>query len=284
MIPALNFNSARAFLAMLDVPGTRFAFRTFADGRRGIGSELTRNLYGTFDEHAKSLQRLNQAGAGIFTTINETDGRGIGTDNIVRVRCAFVDLDGSPVDPVLSYRPPPHVVTETSPGRFHAFWRVDGLALSDFRRSQHTLAERFGGDPSVCDLPRVMRLPGFINRKYDAPHVVRIVRLLARTPVAADALVGTSTSADGGGYDQSGFAAPLDSIITSPGRHNALTSLAATLGARGVCQATIADCLHSFNTHQCSPPLDGERLAEIDKIAGWAARRPVLSPLAEPEP
>jgi Protein of unknown function (DUF3987)/RepB DNA-primase N-terminal domain len=43
-----------------------------------------------------------------------------------------------------------------------------------FAELQKALAARFGGDPSVHDLPRVMRLPGFFHRK-GAPFLTLIV-------------------------------------------------------------------------------------------------------------
>ena len=37
--------------------------------------------------------------------------------------------------------------------------------LDEFKERQVLLAEMFDGDPKVCDLPRVMRLPGFLHQK-----------------------------------------------------------------------------------------------------------------------
>ena len=49
------------------------------------------------------LERLNNGGAGIFVTINETNGRGRKGIDIVRVRALHTDLDGAPLGPVLAY-------------------------------------------------------------------------------------------------------------------------------------------------------------------------------------
>lgn len=62
--------------------------------------------------------------------------------------------------------------------------------MAKFRPLQHALANKFGGDPSVCDLPRVMRLPGFIHQKR-APFLSRIISLEQRPPYALNTIIET---------------------------------------------------------------------------------------------
>jgi hypothetical protein len=72
---------------------------------------------------------------------------------------------------------PPDIITETSPGKYHVFYLVDYVPLSEahFKKTQQTLAKLFEGDPKVCDLARVMRLPGFPHQKDPSnPFVTRI--------------------------------------------------------------------------------------------------------------
>lgn len=167
------------FLVALDPEATSFTFQTFDDNKQRKDKRLVLVLHGTLAEHCFELQRLNEQGAGIFVTVNETDGKGRKKENIVRVRAAFVDLDGAPLEPVLKNGMPPHIVTETSPGRWHAYWRIKGLALDNFTDLQKMLIARFGGDPAVKDLSRVMRLPGFIHRKGE-PFLSRISNMSNR--------------------------------------------------------------------------------------------------------
>ncbi|MBK7742771.1 MAG: hypothetical protein IPI40_03355 [Betaproteobacteria bacterium] len=85
--------------------------------------------------------------------------------NVVQVRALFVDLDGPPITPVLTSSLPPDWVVQSSPDRWHAYWKVQDCALGAFTAAQSALAIKFGGDPAVKDLPRVMRVPGFVHRK-----------------------------------------------------------------------------------------------------------------------
>ena len=164
---------ASNFLRALDPEAKFYTFQTFDDNAdRKLGT-LARVIHGTFAECRERMERLNRKGAGIYVTINETDGKGRKKENIVRVRATFADLDGAPLAPVLADHP--DIVNESSPGRFHVFW-LGEVPLADFTAEQKRLAKRYGGDPAVSDLPRVLRLPGFTHQK-GKPFVSRIVSI-----------------------------------------------------------------------------------------------------------
>lgn len=111
----------------------------------------------------KDLLALNERGAGIYLTINETDGTGRKEVNIKKVRSVFVDLDGSPLEPALKYNPT--LIVESSSGRFHCYWLSDDIPLTAFSEMQKNIARILNGDPKVHDLPRVLRVPGFYHNK-----------------------------------------------------------------------------------------------------------------------
>ncbi|MGH8497193.1 MAG: DNA-primase RepB domain-containing protein [Methylococcales bacterium] len=145
----------------LDPEADAFTFQIFSD--RGKGPAQI--LHGSFDNLANNLSALNHRGAGIFVTVNETDLKGRTASNIKRIRAVFADLDGAPLEPVLQCAIQPSMIVESSPGRYHAYWSVDGLPLNQFEGVQRTIAERFNADKSCIDLPRVLRLPGFLHQK-----------------------------------------------------------------------------------------------------------------------
>lgn len=167
-----NLDEARAFLDWLD-PDGKFTFQTFDDNSARKDRAQAKILHGTLNQHADFLVRLQQLGAGVFAMINEGDGLGRAAVNVVRVRGHFVDLDNAPLAPVTASDAPPHIVVESSPDKWHAYWHVDGCPLDAFKSRQQMLAARFGGDPSVCDLPRVLRVPGFWHQK-GAPFQTRL--------------------------------------------------------------------------------------------------------------
>ena len=175
MVPDLKL--AQIFLDKLE-PNGRFTFQTFDDNQDRKDGRLARTLNGTLDEHSATLTEFQKKGAGVFVTINQTDLIGRKEQNVVRVRAVFVDLDGAPLEPVLEHLCEPHVIVESSKERWHAYWLSD-LQKDQFRGVQKTLAKTFNGDLAICDLPRVMRLPGFLHQKSKngqtkGPFITRI--------------------------------------------------------------------------------------------------------------
>lgn len=168
---------ADKFLSALD-PNGIFTFQTFDD--RKTHGNLAMVLHGSLEQHEQQLANLQQRGAGVFVMINQGDGLIHDgektcrcTCNVQRVRSLFVDLDGSPLEPVLA-NPYPDITIESSPGRFHAYWFTTDCPLDQFSLRQKQLASKFKGDHKVHDLPRVMRLPGFWHQKGE-PFCTRIL-------------------------------------------------------------------------------------------------------------
>jgi len=158
-------DEARRFLHLLE-PNGKFTFQTIPDKKTALrGSALAHVFHGDPDEHLETLVSLNRQGAGVFVMVNEGDGvvhPGIRTcrtvKNVIRVSSFFIDLDGSPLDPVLKAKVLPSIIVESSPAHWHAYWLVEDCPLAQFKPTQITLAEKFAGDPSVNDLCRVLRV------------------------------------------------------------------------------------------------------------------------------
>jgi hypothetical protein len=161
--------------------GEPITFQTLDDKRERCDSKLVKIIHGKIEENVNLLKKLNDLGAGVFFTVNSTDLLGREIKNITKVRSFFVDLDGAPLEPVLSAPLPPHIVVESSTNRYHTYWLVNGCPLELFTPVEKILIERFHADPEVCDLPRVMRLPGFFHRK-EKPVLVRVAKLLILPP------------------------------------------------------------------------------------------------------
>jgi len=197
--------------------------------------------------------------------VGEGDGKGRKAANVQRVRAYFVDLDGAPVAPVQSAPLPPHVVVESSPGRWHAYWWIDGAPLDTFKGVQRALAERFAADAKVCDLPRVMRLPGFQHRKR-APYLVRIADLHDGPRYTHAQFVVAF------GLDAPAPPVPkpraLPDTITEGQRNETLFLLACGLVQKGHAADAVNNRLQRINAERCRPPLCA---TEVDTIAARAS-------------
>lgn len=216
----IDLTEAARFLELIDSTATSFTFQTFDDDADRKDKDLARIRHGTLRQHAKELSRLNTIrGAGVFVTINETDGKGRKAENIAKVRAVFADLDGVPLGPaVVGNKLIPHIVVETSPGHHHVYWRVDGMALQDFTPVQLAISERFDGDPIVKDLPRVMRLPEFLHAKVKDgiccnPFMSRIVH--GRAAPAYPAANFERAKDDPHQSGEKNDASPIDLLLTA---------------------------------------------------------------------
>ena len=158
-----------------------YHFRTFddmtlPDGTKrqdqSLGRKFSQQTRATFNE----MRKLNAMNAGAFVVIND----GGQTDaEIVRVVAVFADTDGAPLEPLMCLQP--HIVVESSPGKWHVYWLVDEFPLAMFKPVQQAIAAKYGTDKSICNLSRVMRLPGFNHCKGEQ-YPVRILQLKRKLP------------------------------------------------------------------------------------------------------
>jgi RepB DNA-primase N-terminal domain len=131
-------------------------------------------------EFQSRLSNENAAGADIFIGMNPlkegADGRT--KDNIQGIRHLYLDLDTGGQDALEAIRnstevPAPNFVLDTSPGKHQIVWKVQGLDLEQAESMLRAMADQLGGDPAATDSTRVLRLPGFANKKYDEEFVVQ---------------------------------------------------------------------------------------------------------------
>ncbi|HVJ09449.1 MAG TPA: RepB family DNA primase [Acidisarcina sp.] len=123
----------------------------------------------------------NDNGANIYVSANplRPGSRKRTKECIASVRHIYIDIDEDGDARLAALRvsdrvPAPTTILSTSPGKYQALWRVAGF---DFERQEQTLkllAQAFGGDPACTDRNRVLRIPGFFNRKYSPVHPVTV--------------------------------------------------------------------------------------------------------------
>jgi len=126
----------------------------------------------------RDLEARNEYRACISLTINETNGKGRTKKNIKKIRAVWADFDEAPLPKTWDEKP--SIVIETSPCRFHCYWLavIDDkhyeIPIDAFKPIQEGIAEKFGSDPSVADITKAMRIPGFNHQKKE-PFMVRII-------------------------------------------------------------------------------------------------------------
>lgn len=267
-------DDAEAILDLL-APGEPVTFQTFGEGAAKGAHGLNRVMHGTLAEHRLTLDALNVRGAGVFWMVNAGDGKGRKARNVQRVRALFVDLDGSPLEPVMDSPLASHAIVESSPGRWHAYWRIADCSLADFAPLQKALATRFNADKTVHDLPRVLRLPGFAHLK-GTPFASHVVALCDKPPYTLAEFrrafgfdeVATATPASRTNPQRTRARRTLPDAIAEGERNATLFDLARGLVQRGHGPQAVNDRLQRINAERCLPPLGAD---EVDAIAAQAS-------------
>src|ERR1700730_11647609 len=126
------------------------------------------------------LRYKNASGADIYVGMNplKQDASTRTKDDIETIRHLYIDLDhgGSVALDVIKNSdlvPQPSYVLNTSPDKFQVVWKVEGITPEEAEALQHGMVREFGSDPAATDSTRVLRLPGFANKKYDQDFCVQ---------------------------------------------------------------------------------------------------------------
>jgi putative DNA primase/helicase len=255
------------FLSMFG--GEKQHFRVFSDTEsdRAVFDKMA-----LLSDVSDVLTRYNNKENGIFFVVNETDGIKARDKNIVEIRAVFLDLDGAPIQPVLDEaKIEPHIIVESSPGKYHIYWLVNGVDIDLFKPIQTALAKRFKGDKSVNNPSRVLRLPGFYHCKTSQRFMTNVTHLKEDLPhYTVDEII------SGLGLDISEICQPDKRFILSetvPGgeRNVTMFRFACSLRANGVSIDEIQDKVEQANNEKCSPSLS---IREIQKIVDSVKKYP----------
>jgi putative DNA primase/helicase len=131
------------------------------------------------------LLRVNEH-ASIYVAMNSFPQNLLGAhvgrtaDNVLYIRSLQADADDvtKAEATLLAMKadglvPVPSLVVESSPNKRQTIWSVTGIGKDEAKQLNTAIAQKYGTDPAVVDVARVMRIPGFRNRKYaEAPLVV----------------------------------------------------------------------------------------------------------------
>jgi RepB DNA-primase from phage plasmid len=126
------------------------------------------------------LRYKNASGADIYVGMNplKKDASTRTKDDIEAIRHLYIDLDhggAAALDTIKNSDlvPQPNYVMNTSPDKFQVVWKVEGITPEEAEALLHGMAREFRGDPAATDSTRVLRLPGFANKKYDQDFYVQ---------------------------------------------------------------------------------------------------------------
>ena len=172
---------AADFLTRCFAPGESIALLLRRENPAGILQRIVPLERALAPRYLGWLAHENSIGANIYVAANpvRSGSRKRTKESIAAVRHLYLDLDTDGEARLASLRasdavPPPNAIVSTSLGKYQVLWRVDGFTLEQQESALKLLAITFGGDPACTDCNRVLRLPGFLNCKYDPAYPVTV--------------------------------------------------------------------------------------------------------------
>jgi len=126
------------------------------------------------------LRYKNANGADVYVGMNALQ-RHASTrtkEDIEKISHVYLDLDRGGTASLEALEnsdlvPPPNYVLNTSPEKFQVVWKVAGMTLEEAETLNQAMVREFDGDPAATDSTRVLRLPGFANKKYQPEFYVQ---------------------------------------------------------------------------------------------------------------
>src|SRR5579863_3383684 len=172
-------SSAADFLARCFAPDETIALLVRRESPNQTLQRIARLEHALAPRYLGWLAHENVAGANIYVAANplRPASRKRTKESIASIRHLYIDIDTDGDARLAALRashavPTPTAILCTSQGKYQVLWRVDGFDFALQEQTLKLLAIAFGGDPACTDCNRVLRVPGFLNRKYSpACHI-----------------------------------------------------------------------------------------------------------------
>ena len=125
------------------------------------------------------MRYKNAKGSDVYISQNALREHALGRTkaDILAVRHVYLDLDRDGEYSLATIRasrlvPESNFIINTSPGKYQVIWKVEGMTPEQAEGLQRAMVREFGGDPATTDCTRVLRRPGFYNKKYEPNHLI----------------------------------------------------------------------------------------------------------------
>ena len=173
--------TAKDFLTRCFAPGSTIALLLRTESPAKTTQRIVTLEQALAPRYLGWLAYQNHNGANIYVAANplRSGSRKRTKECIASVRHLYIDIDDDGDARLAAVRasdglPVPSAILSTSPGKYQMLWQVEGFDVATQEIMLKRLAIAFGGDPACTDCNRVLRLPGFLNRKYSPVHCVTV--------------------------------------------------------------------------------------------------------------
>jgi len=175
----MNVKLAHEFLTRRFAPGETIALLLRSESPAKVTQRIVKMEVAATPRYLGWLAHENRQGANIYIAANplRSFSRKRTKESIASVRHLYIDIDRDGDARLAALRtsnivPTPTVILSTSAGKYQVLWRVEGFDFYEQEATLKLLAMAFHGDFACTDCNRVLRLPGFLNCKYDPAQLV----------------------------------------------------------------------------------------------------------------
>jgi KaiC/GvpD/RAD55 family RecA-like ATPase len=265
------------------------SWQTFDDNKQRKDPRLAEHRHGAADKSYHWLADANDKGAGVFVTVNATDGKGRQRSNVTEIRALWADKD----DGVFLHDElplTPNMVVRTARG-MHVYWLLEpGEPLERAEGALHGIAAKLKTDAQVCRINQVMRVPGFMHRKsrpqlvsFDQFHsrhftIDQVLEGLGAKYVEIDEATEATIVTQPAGNDRveaaRAYVAAMGPAISGEGGDSHTFRVACVGGDFGLTPDQFWPLLVEWN-EQCSPPWPLRELKAKLRNASKYRTRPV---------
>ena len=177
----MNTQTAYEFLTRCFQSGETIAVLLRKENSASTTQRIIRLEQALASRYLAWLRYENHNGANVYVAANPLlpGSRKRTKECIAEVRHLYIDIDVDGEERIAALRasdavPVPSTILSTSPGKYQALWKVEGFDFDQQENALKSLVIAFGGDSACTDRNRVLRVPGFLNRKYEPAHPVSV--------------------------------------------------------------------------------------------------------------
>jgi len=178
--PTVSLPSASKYILDNFKPSDRVAILVLNRQLGETTQRITTAQKASSPEFQAWLRYKNANGADIYIGMNALQHHASTRtkEDIEKISHVYLDIDHGGTASLEALEnsdlvPRPNYVLNTSPEKYQVVWKVEGMTIEEAEALNHAMVREFDGDPAATDSTRVLRLPGFANKKYEADFYVQ---------------------------------------------------------------------------------------------------------------
>lgn len=264
-----RLNDALKFVGQLGLDPDQVLIQIYPTREKQNQGARPWNRLGNLQDLWPRIVEADSQGASISISPNIVTGAK--QADVETTNCVWAD-DDTPRDEFQDDWPiPPHLVNESSLGKFHYIWLLEPGCIEpkEAGKIQAAIAANFGTDASLSDYSKKIRLPGTVHRKHD-PWLVRTVYTSNHSRYGRERILAAFSVSGKASTNSHDVKRNADGKIGEGGRNDFLFKQGSRLRGMGLSEPAILAELQELNKSECAKQLlDSEIQSIAASVAGY---------------